>query len=158
MDKKLTIWKRAGLMVSARANAMAAWRPAVPAVRHWLSGRAFLGAAVTVYNVFLAIIQIAPITHADVKWWLFGVGIILSGGVWYSLAQANDAEERSRVADESRHAEVMDGVGEVKALVTEGAARDQGTFIVSHPAQASSQESRVSGRRADGRQPAERSL
>lgn len=61
--------------------------------RHFFSWPALLGAALAAYNVLLASIQIGPLTHSDLKWGLFAIGMALSLGAWVSLAYAAARDE-----------------------------------------------------------------
>lgn len=109
----------------------------MPRLRHWFSGPALLGLAMTSYNALLAIIGIAPITEGHLKWWLVGIAVLLSVVTWLYLAQ--DRSSRQARADErsktERRLEAMlnalpDQVaGEVEGYRTrlEDALREAGT-------------------------------
>lgn len=86
------------------------WPP--PSWKHWIRRSALLGAILALFNVVLAMIQIAlglssagnPSGTSFPWWWwpLWAIGVSLSGLVWYSLARANEAEEHAHTEERFR--------------------------------------------------------
>lgn len=60
----------------------------------------------TAYTVLLGIIQIAPITPSDLKWWLFAIGIALSFVTWFALASGNARSETQSAESKGQHNEI----------------------------------------------------
>lgn len=76
----------------------------LPAARHWFGGVALIGLFNTVYWTIVAVIGIAPIAAADLKWGLLACGGILCMLSWWAVALAQegaaDAREQSnRIED-----------------------------------------------------------
>jgi hypothetical protein len=74
------------------------WMDRVPGLRYWFSGSALLGLLLTVYNVLVGIIGIAPITESSLKWSLLLIGLGLALCIWYSLARDQQREETKDAA------------------------------------------------------------
>jgi hypothetical protein len=86
----------------------------LPKPRHWFSGAAVLGALIALYSGWVAFVQM-PRDSGGLRWWVLGIGLVLSLAVWYSLAKSNaDSERHKGVADERFQAMRADNEEEAK--------------------------------------------